>query len=41
MQISAASSSPTFLSGKSYIKKISVYFLTIYANFPWKIGKFE
>ena len=23
------------------LKKISVYFLTICADFPWKIGKFE
>ena len=44
MQISAAPSpspSPNFHLGKSYVKKISVYFLTICTNFPCKIAKFE
>ena len=33
--------SPNFHSGKSYVKKISVYFLAVCANFPCKIEKFE
>ena len=41
MQISAALSSPNFHSGKSYAKKISVYFLVICANCLCKIEKFE
>ena len=41
MQISAASPSPNFHSGKSYVKKISVYFLAICVNFSSKIEKFE
>ena len=41
MKISAASPSLNFHSGKSYVKKISVYFLAIYANFPCKIEKFK
>ena len=40
-QISAASPSPNFHWGKSYVKKISVYFLAICANFPCKTEKFE
>ena len=39
--MSAASPSPLFHSEKSYVKKISVYFLVICANFPCKIQKFE
>ena len=41
MQISAASPTPYFPSGKICVKKISVYFLTICANFPCKIDKIE
>ena len=42
MQISAASLSQNFHSGRSYVKKNnSVYFLAICANFPCKIEKFE
>ena len=41
MQISAALSSPNFNSEKSYVKKITVYFLTICINFPCKIENFE
>ena len=41
MQISAASPSPNFHSWKSYVKKISVYFLAICANSPCQIDKFE
>ena len=41
MQISAASPSPNFRSGKGYVKNISVYFLAICANFLCKIEKFE
>ena len=40
-QISAALPSPSFHSGKSYVKKISAYFLAICANFPCTIEKFE
>ena len=40
MQISAASP-PNFHSGKNFVKKISVYFLAICANFPCKTEKFE
>ena len=40
-QISAAFPSPSFHSGKSYVKKISAYFLAICANFPCEIEKFE
>ena len=40
-QTSAASPSPNFHSGKSYVKDITVYFLAIYANFPCEIVKFE
>ena len=40
-QISAASPSPNFHLGKSYVKKITVYFLAICANFPCKIEKFQ
>ena len=46
-QIAAASPSPNFHTGKSCVKKIaniiiiSVYFLAICANFPFKIEKFE
>ena len=36
-QISAASQSPHFQSGKSYVKKISVYFLAICAYAPCNI----
>ena len=38
-QMSAASPSPLFHSEKSYVKKISVYFLVICANFLCKIEK--
>ena len=41
MQISAALLSQSFYSGKSYVKKISVYFLAICTNLPCKIKKFE
>ena len=41
MEKSAAPPSPNFHSGKSYVKKISVYFLVIYATFPCKIKKFK
>ena len=41
MQISAALPSADFHSGKSYVKKNSVYFLAICAKFPCKIEKFE
>ena len=41
MQLPAASASPNFYSGKRYVKKISVYFLAISANFPCKIENFE
>ena len=41
MKISAALLSPNFHSGKSYVKKINVYFLAIYASFPCKIKKFK
>ena len=37
MQISAASPSPNFHSGRSYIKKYSVYFLSVCVNIPCKI----
>ena len=40
-QMSAASPSPLFHSERSYVKKISVYFLVICANFLCKIEKFE
>ena len=41
-QISAASPSPNFYSGKNYVKKNnSVYFSAICVNFPCKIKKFE
>ena len=40
-QISAASSYPNFHSRRSYVKKITAYFLAICANFPCKIEKFE
>ena len=40
-QISAASLLPNFHSGKSYVKKISVYFLAIDATSLCKIEKFE
>ena len=46
-QISAASPSPDFHSGKSYIKKNKkiikkiIYFLAICVNIPYKIEKFE
>ena len=40
-QISATSLSPNFISGKSYVKKITVYFLAVCANFSCKIKKFE
>ena len=46
-QIAASSPSPNFHTGKSCVKKItniiiiSVYFLAICANFPFKIEKFE
>ena len=40
-QISAESPSPNLQSGKSYVKKISVCFWAICANFPWKIEKYE
>ena len=33
--------SPHFHSGKSYVKKITVYFLPICTNFSYKIEKFE
>ena len=36
----AASPSPSFHSGKSHVKKISVYFLAICASFPCKTEKF-
>ena len=41
MQISAGSPSPNSHSGKSYVKKMSVYVLAICTNFPCKIEKFE
>ena len=42
MQISAVSPSPNFHSGKSYVKKIILfYFLAIFVNFSFKIEKFE
>ena len=34
MQISAASPSSNFNSQKSFVKKLSVYFLAMCANFP-------
>ena len=40
-EISAASLSANFHSGKSYVKNSSVYFLAIWVNFPSKIEKFE
>ena len=41
-QISAASPSANFHSGKSYVKENnSAYFLAICTNFPCKIEKFE
>ena len=40
-RIYAALPSPNFHSGKSYIKKSSVYFLAICANFLCKVEKFE
>ena len=40
-QISVALPSPNFHSGKSYGKKIIVYFLAICADFSCKIEKFE
>ena len=41
-KIPAASPSPNFHSGKSYVKKNNiVYFLEICVNFPCKIEKFE
>ena len=46
-QISAASPSPDFHSGKSYVKKNKkiikkiIYFLAICVNIPYKIEKFE
>ena len=39
-QISAASPSPNFHLGKSYVQKITVHFLAICVNFPCKIEKF-
>ena len=41
MQITAASPSPDFHSGESYLKKITVYFRTICVNFRCKIERFE
>ena len=41
VQISAALPSPNFSSDKSYVKKVSVYFLAVCANFPCKIEKSE
>ena len=41
MQMSAASPSPSFHLGKSYVQKITVYFLAICVNIPFKIEKFE
>ena len=41
MRISAASPSPNFCSGKSYVKNNSVYFSAICVNCPHKIWKFE
>ena len=38
IHISAASTSPNFHSGKSYVRVI--YFLAICANFPCKIERF-
>ena len=40
-QISAASQSPNFQSGNSYVKKLSVYFLEICAYASRKIEEFE
>ena len=40
-QISATSPSPNFHWGKSYVKKLGVYFLAICINFPCKIKKFD
>ena len=39
--VSAALPSPDHHSAKSYVKKISVYFLAICADFPCKTEKFE
>ena len=41
MQMSAASPSPSFHLGKSYFQKMTVYFLAICVNIPFKIEKFE
>ena len=41
MQIYAKLLSPNFHSGKSYVKKVSVYFVAIRANSPCKIETFE
>ena len=41
VQIYAALSSLNFSSDKSYVKKVSVYFLAVCANFPCKIEKSE
>ena len=40
-KMSVAFPSPNFHLRKSYVKKISVYFLAICANFPCEIEKFE
>ena len=40
-QISAASPYLNFHSRKSYVKRITVHFLAVCANFPCKIERFE
>ena len=39
--ITQISPSPKFHSRKIYVERITVYFLAIFANFSYKIEKFE